>query len=351
MKKKCKVINISRKTIYNYVNKDMNIEKQQMRNKKKGRKTKLSREENDMFIQKCREMRDLKIAVSSKWAQSTIKLITRQNGHEWIPSMSTIGNIFRKNKWHHRKSQKRSPMSDPDDKFEKIENFKKTLKKLIKDNNLKRKNVHIMDETGLYSDSIPPYTWTMDTDNEAYVVSSGQQRRDTVVATIRADGKGFATFIEHKNMKTKSVKGQKIIVDKGTKGMILIEMHKWNKEFIKWAEKGDVLIMDNLGSHRNKEVVKELEDHGIIVLFFPPRCADVLSVLDNCFFATYKRRWYNELINVDNVKQKRDNALKLFNNLISDDLGKKMYTHCGYDSFFNDPIVLEPIEDVIARNE
>ena len=99
----------------------MNIEKQQMRNKKKGRKTKLSREENDMFIQKCREMRDLKIAVSSKWAQSTIKLITRQNGHEWIPSMSTIGNIFRKNKWHHRKSQKRSPMSDPDDKFEKIE--------------------------------------------------------------------------------------------------------------------------------------------------------------------------------------------------------------------------------------
>lgn len=87
-----------------------------------------------------------------------------------------------------------------------------------------------MDETGLYSDSIPPYTWTIDTENEAYVVSSGQQRRDTVVATIRADDKGFGTFIEHKNMKTKSVKGQKIIVDKGTKGMILIEMHKWLKK-------------------------------------------------------------------------------------------------------------------------
>lgn len=92
-----------------------------------------------------------------------------------------------------------------------------------------------MDETGLYSDFIPPYTWTFSDDKEAYVVSSWVQRRDTVVATIRADGEGFATFIEHKNMKTKTVKGEKIIVDKGTKGMNLIEMHKWNKEFMKWA--------------------------------------------------------------------------------------------------------------------
>ncbi|KAK8865170.1 hypothetical protein M9Y10_010705 [Tritrichomonas musculus] len=33
--------------------------------------------------------------------------------------------------------------------------FKDDVKKVIIDNNLIRKNVHIMDETGLYSDSIP----------------------------------------------------------------------------------------------------------------------------------------------------------------------------------------------------
>lgn len=208
-----------------------------------------------------------------------------------------------------------------------------------------------MDETGLYSDSIQPYTWTFSDDKEAYVVSSGVQRRDTVVGTIRADGEGFATFIEHKNMKTKTVKGEKIIVDKGTKGMNLIEMHKWNKEFIKWAKPGNVLIMDNLGSHKNLEVRRELENYGIIVLFFPPRCADVLSELDNCFFATYKRRWYNQLIFVDNVQQKCQKALELFRTLINEDLGKKMYHRCGYDDFFDDQTALEPIENVIARNE
>lgn len=102
-----------------------------------------------------------------------------------------------------------------------------------------------MDETGLYSDSILQFTWTFPEDKEAYVTTSGVQRRDTVVATICADGNGFATFIEHRNMRTKPVKRQKIIIDKETKGMNFIEMHKWNKEFIKWAQPGDVLIMDN----------------------------------------------------------------------------------------------------------
>lgn len=109
--------------------------------------------------------------------------------------------------------------------------------------------------------------------------------------------------------------------------------------------------MDNLGSHKNLEVRRELENYGIIVLFFPPRCADVLSVLDNCFFATYKRRWYNQLIFVDNVQQKCQKALELFRTLINEDLGKKMYHHCGYDDFFDDQTALEPIENVIARNE
>ena len=59
---------------------------------------------------------------------------------------------------------------------------------------------------------------------------------------------------------------------------------------------------------------------------------------------------YTDLIFVDNVKQKREKAIKLFNKMISEDIGKKMYHHCGYDEFFNEPVVLEPIETVIARN-
>lgn len=52
--------------------------------------------------------------------------------------------------------------------------------------------------------------------------------------------------------------------------------------------------MDNLTSHKNKEVRKILEDYGIKILFIPPRCADVLSILDNYFFAIYKSQWYKQ---------------------------------------------------------
>lgn len=105
------------------------------------------------------EMRSFKLAVTTKWAAKCIKRITKASGAEWEPCSSTIHNIFKANGWHRWKSQKRLPFSDPGNKEEKIENFKRDLKDLILQGNLKPCNIHILDETGLYCDSIPPYTW------------------------------------------------------------------------------------------------------------------------------------------------------------------------------------------------
>ena len=276
---------------------------------------------------------------------------------EWYPCKSTVSRIFKNNGWSRRKSQQRNPMSDPHDKDDKIENFKKKLKDLIEDSKkpgktpIKRKNVHMMDETGLFSDSIPPYTWTFHEDTQAYVCSSGIKRRDTLVATITANGKGFATFIKHRNQKTKTVKKQKIIVDPGCKGMNIVEMKIWINEFKKYASPGDILIMDNLSSHHNKDVINELEQYGIHVLFIPPRCADVLSVLDNCFFAVFKAKWYEELISAEDVDSKKRRAIDLFDSLIATNIGKRMYKHCGYDDFFDQEDKEEDIESIIERNE
>ena len=129
--KKCAIINIARKTLYNYNKKDMLPKKQIERNKNKGRDPKLTEEELNLFIQKCKEMRDEKVAVTTKWARKIIKGITKENGHEWMPCKSTVSYIFRKNGWHRRKSQHRNPQSDPDDKDEKIENFRKQLKEIM----------------------------------------------------------------------------------------------------------------------------------------------------------------------------------------------------------------------------
>lgn len=197
-----------------------------------------------------------------------------------------------------------------------------------------------MDETGLFSDSIPTNTWTFKSDKEVYVKSTGQQRRDTLVATLRADGKGFATFIKHRNMKTQKDKktGKKIIIDQGVRGMNIQEMKIWNKVFFQHSQRGDVLIMDNLGAHHNKEILQELRDHGITVIFIPVRCADVLSVLDNCFFAVYKKFWKKKALKVKTIDQKKHEALKLFKKMIKKGYGKRMFTHCKYDELFEDKI-------------
>lgn len=288
----------------------MSQKSQKNRNFKKGRTPKLSDEDKHIFFQKCIELRESKVAVTTKWARKTIKQITSDSGKEWCPSKSTVAYMFVKNGWKIRKSQHRNPQSDPDNKKEIIDKFKKDLLDLITKYDLKRKNIHIMDETGLYSDSIPPYTWTFGQDKQAYVCSSGTKRRDTLVATISANGNGFATFIKHRNQKTRTVKGRKEIIDPGVKGMNIIEMKKWVKKFKKYAQPNDLLIMDNLSSHHNKEVIEDLTKDGFHILFIPPRCADVLSVLDNCFFAVFKAKWYEELVLVDNVDQKKKTCLK-----------------------------------------
>lgn len=57
-------------------------------------------------------------------------------------------------------------MSNPPDKDKKVDEFRNDI---IKTKGLKRTNVWIMDESGLYSNSVPPFMWVDENDNEAYV--------------------------------------------------------------------------------------------------------------------------------------------------------------------------------------
>lgn len=133
--------------------------------------------------------------------------------------------------------------------------------------------------------------------------------------------------------------------------MNISEMLKWNQEFFKHAKEEYLLIMDNLSSHKNKEVLQDLKNHGIIVRFFPVRCADVLSVLDNCFFAVYKANWPDQLVYVNSIKDKHDHALMLFNSMVNAGIGKRMFSRCGYDELFINEPPPSPIENIINANE
>lgn len=64
-------------------------------------------------------------------------------------------------------------------------------------------------------------------------------------------------------------------------------MLKWIKIFISKSPGSDLLIMDNLSSHKNKGVLKELKNYVIIVRSIHLTCVDVFSVFDNFFFCCY----------------------------------------------------------------
>jgi hypothetical protein len=73
----------------------------------------------------------------------------------------------------------------------------------------------------------------------------------------------------------------------GTKQML-----EWSAAFAeRHADQGDsVLILDRLGCHRNRQVLKTLEDGHLHRFLLPPQAAKLVSPCDNSFFASLKAR-------------------------------------------------------------
>lgn len=75
------------------------------------------------------------------------------------------------------------------------------------------------------------------------------------------------------------------------------------------------------------------------------------------FFAIFKKIWYKKLIFVNNVDDKENQAIRLFNDLIHKKIGKAMYKRCLYYDLFKvnnipfDDGNNRPIDDIIAEAE
>ena len=114
-------------------------------------------------------------------------------------------------------------------------------------------------------------------------------------------------------------------------------MQQWTMHFLTFAQRGDILIMDNLAAHRSPEICRYLKENGIIVKFFPIRGAAKLSQLDNCFFAIFKYHCseaFHDLIGEqgENLRRKKLEIIKsVFTKLIEEGIGISYFKHCGYD--------------------
>ncbi|KAJ6243780.1 hypothetical protein M0813_22221 [Anaeramoeba flamelloides] len=74
----------------------------------------------------------------------------------------------------------------------------------------------------------------------------------------------------------------------------------WLEYFSQFTQKGDILILDNLSSHKTKLVIEKARKLFINLIFTPPKEAKRYSPLDNSFFGTFKRTRANCLPHMHN---------------------------------------------------
>ncbi|KAJ3438840.1 hypothetical protein M0812_14855 [Anaeramoeba flamelloides] len=107
--------------------------------------------------------------------------------------------------------------------------------------------------------------------SSSFSKTHGFNQRDTLVACIRADGARLAPMIietrnAYLNKKKDSSKSREKIGGMSEDFMIF-----WLEYFSQFTQKGDILILDNLSSHKTKLVIEKARKLFINLIFTPPK--------------------------------------------------------------------------------
>ena len=211
-----------------------------------------------------------------------------------------------------------------------MKEFRSEVSNFVSANGIPPSRIFTMDETGLWNGSVSPRTYVDPETMDSGVVSMGNHWRDTGVVSISADGTVHPYFIEHSPEKTKTLNGQKVVVQKGVAGMGNEQMNQWSLEFGNKFGHPDktVLLLDRLKSHENKTVQKTLESKNVKCFFFPPQGSKLASVCDNPFFSVLKARLRKK--DLSTTEKKRKAFVELCREF-PPEMIKKFYCHCGWE--------------------
>ncbi|KAJ3424180.1 hypothetical protein M0812_29814 [Anaeramoeba flamelloides] len=189
------------------------------------------------------------------------------------------------------------PKSEEDKKRDNTRFFQ-TYTHYIEENELTSDRIWCMDETPCQHSDTPKKSFKL-RNSSSFSKTHGFNQRDTLVACIRADGARLAPMIietrnAYLNKKDSSKSREKI------GGMSEDFMIFWLEYFSQFTQKGDILILDNLSSHKTKLVIEKARKLFINLIFTPPKEAKRYSPLDNSFFGTFKRTRANCLPHMHN---------------------------------------------------
>ncbi|KAJ3434041.1 hypothetical protein M0812_20100 [Anaeramoeba flamelloides] len=136
--------------------------------------------------------------------------------------------------------------------------------------------------------------------SSSFSKTHGFNQRDTLVACIRADGARLAPMIIETRNAYLNKKDSSKSREKNWRYVRRFHDLFGLSIFHNLLKKGDILILDNLSSHKTKLVIEKARKLFINLIFTPPKEAKRYSPLDNSFFGTFKRTRANCLPHMHN---------------------------------------------------
>jgi len=171
---------------------------------------------------------------------------------------------------------------------------------------LNAKKLVFLDESGFRLDSPPRYGWAPIGEKSPGKGTHGRWQTMTMIGAVALDGfRGFLT------------------IDSGTTSEVFNAFVK--KQLVPNLRRGDVVVMDNLSSHKNPIARKQIEDAGAEVLFLPPYSPE---------FNPIEKVWgkLKDIIRrlPTNTRELFDNAVAEAMKLISSENIRKWTAFAGY---------------------
>ncbi len=291
--KTSKMFGIPLETLRSWTKKNMDPKEQFKRLQTRGRKPRLNQVAMDILKSKIERRNEDGKLVSIKILRRKIKHLTVD---QWIPTSSTVIRILKKLRITSHKATSKSKEQLSRRFPQNVKKFQNEVAEYAQKNS-ENENFRIwaMDETGVWNHSIARRTYTF-TDNPKTGLrepKSSENGRDTFAVCISNTSFKLPLFsIQHQKeiARYQLINGQrkKEVIKPRVAGMNLKYLNKWLDVFLQYASPGDLLIWDNLASHRNKMICKRLEDRFIQVMRTPPYSACEVSPLDNALFAQLK---------------------------------------------------------------
>jgi len=167
--------------------------------------------------------------------------------------------------------------------------------------------VFAIDEAGSHIAMTPNYAWAPRGERARDAVPRNRGTVVTMLAALSIDGLCAMMTVEG-----------------GTSGDVFLAYSE--NVLLPELRPGDVVLLDNVGAHRDRRVQEAFERAGVELCYLPPYSPD----LNPIELAWAKVKWFLRLAKA-RTREALDTAVAFAMNMISEDEARRWFGHCGFN--------------------